>query len=126
MQYAFHIDPPSVAQDSDEMGIQVLFRNRMHTLAPSVMLVAVPNAGKRSVWEGRTRKREGMVPGFPDVIALWGGRAHFLEFKTGKGSLSPQQIDCLNRLVRLDFPVGVFRSAETAVEWLRGHGAPFL
>ena len=121
---AFHIDPPAIADTGDELSIQIKFRNRMHTLAPKVMLVAVPNAGKRSAWEGRTRKREGMVKGFPDMMALHDGQSYFLEFKAGKGRLSDDQMDCLNRLVRLDFPVGVFRSADTAVDWLREHGVP--
>jgi len=52
MQCAFHIDPPSVAQDSDEMGIQVLFRNRMHTLHrehPRIMK-AHADAGRQVVY----------------------------------------------------------------------------
>lgn len=126
-RYLFHVDPPSVADDSqDEFKIQVQFRNRMRNKAPAVMLAAIPNAGKRSNWEGLTRWREGMVPGFPDMMALWDGRVAFLEFKAGNGSIGEKQIDCLNRLMRQNFVVGVFRSADTAVEWLRGHGAPFL
>lgn len=125
-QYLFHVDPPSVADAAqDEMKIQVQFRNRMRTKAPGVMLVAIPNAGRRSSWEGLARWREGMVPGFPDMMALWDGRVAFLEFKAGSGTIDPKQIDCLNRLMRQNFVVGVFRSADTAVEWLRGHGAPF-
>lgn len=124
--YPFHIDPAADAADGDELAIQVKFRNRMRTAAPTVMLVAIPNAGRRSAWEGITRAREGMMAGFPDMMALWDGKIAFLEFKTRAGSIDEKQIDCLNRLVRQNFVVGVFRSPDTAIEWLRGHGAPFL
>ena len=120
MTYPFHIDPTHKSAQ-DEIGVQVLFRTRMRTLAPQVMLVGIPNAGRRTAWEGKQRGREGMVAGFPDMMALHDGCAAFLEFKKGSGSLQANQIDVLNRLVRQDFPVGVFRSADTAVEWLQGH-----
>lgn len=117
----FHVDPRDASNDKDEASIQALFRSRMRTLAPRVILVAIPNAGKRTAWERRQRAREGMVTGFPDMLAMHDGRTAALEFKSGKGALSDQQIDTLNRLVAQDFPVGVFRSADTAVEWLSQH-----
>ena len=118
-RFAFHVDPRNAADDRDELAIQTLFRNRMRMLAPQVMLVAVPNAGKRTAWERRQRAKEGMVAGFPDLIALHDGRTAFLEFKRGDGSLSTVQVETLNRLVRLGFTVGVFRQADTAVSWLQ-------
>lgn len=119
----FHIDPPSVAdKDASEIEIQTGFRNQMRILAPHVMLVAIPNAGKRTQWAARQVKREGMVTGFPDMMALHDGRAAFLEFKARTGTVSDAQIECLNRLAARDFAVGVFRSADTAISWLRGNG----
>lgn len=122
MKHVFHIDAPSQADEGSEAAIQTRFQNKMRTLAPHVMLVGIPNAGKRTAWEGRQRRREGMVAGFPDMMVLHDGAAFGLEFKAKKGSLSNQQIDVLNKLVKRRIPVGVFRSAETAVDWLRGHG----
>lgn len=121
MSYPFHIDPRDAANDKDELAIQVGFRSQMRTRAPKVMLFGIPNAGRRSAWETMQRGKEGMVPGFPDMGALYEGRAAFLEFKSGTGALSNQQIDTLNRLVARDIPVGVFRSADTAIAWLEGH-----
>jgi hypothetical protein len=118
---SFHVDPRDAASDKDEASIQALFRSRMRVLAPTVILVAVPNAGKRTAWEKRQRAREGMVAGFPDMLAMHDGRTAALEFKSGIGILSDKQVDTLNRLVAQRFPVGVFRSADTAVEWLQGH-----
>ena len=117
----FHVDKRDASNDNDEATIQARFRSRMRTLAPQVFLVAVPNAGKRTAWERRARAREGMVPGFPDMLAMFDGRTAALEFKSGTGSLSNVQIDTLNRLCAQDFPVGVFRSPETAIDWLQGH-----
>lgn len=117
----FHVDKRDAANDSDEAAIQVAFRRKMKTLAPKVILVAVPNAGRRTAWEKRQRAKEGLVPGFPDMLAMFDGRTAAIEFKSGIGSLSNVQIDTLNRLAAQDFPVGVFRSADTAVDWLSGH-----
>lgn len=117
----FHVDPRNAKETRDEASIQALFRTRLKTLAPQVILVAVPNAGKRTAWERRQRAREGLVPGFPDMLAMFDGRTAALEFKSGTGSLSNVQIDTLNRLCAQDFPVGVFRSVDTAIEWLEGH-----
>jgi len=126
MNYPFHTDPRAADDGREELRIQVAFRNRMRMLAPQVLLVAIPNEGRRTTWEAMKRKREGLMPGFPDMMALWDGKAAFLEFKKANGALSEVQVDCLNNLVRRDFPVGVFRHEDTAVEWLRGHGAPFM
>lgn len=116
----FHQDARHKGEQS-EMAIQTTFRGRMKVMAPAIMLVAVPNAGKRTAWERTQRAKEGMLAGFPDMIALYAGRTAYLEFKTGDGALSANQVEVLNRLSRMDFPVGVFRSADTAVEWLQGH-----
>lgn len=124
-RYPFHVDPRH-ADKRTELAVQIAFRNRMRIMAPAVMLVAIPNEGKRSSWEAIKRNREGLYPGFPDMMALWDGKVAFLEFKTGSGTLSDAQIDCLNGLVRRNFVVGVFRHEDTAVEWLRDHGAPFV
>lgn len=114
----FHVDKRNTKDKRDEATIQARFRSRMKMLAPSVFLVAIPNAGKRTAWERKARAREGLVPGFPDMLAMFDGRTAALEFKSGIGSLSDQQIDTLNKLAAQDFPVGVFRSEDTAVEWL--------
>ena len=118
-RYPFHVDPRNAQDSRNELAHQVLFQQRMRILAPRVMLVGVPNAGKRSAWEKRQRAKEGLRTGFPDMIALHDGRTAFLEFKSGTGTLSNDQVDTLNSLVRQDFPVGVFREADTAVEWLQ-------
>jgi hypothetical protein len=75
-----------------------------------------------------------MAKGFPDLSAMWsnGHRAAtlagmaFLELKDRGGSLAPEQIDWLNWLHQAGFPCGCFRSVESACNFLRRHGAPFM
>lgn len=121
MTYPFHVDPRNAAQEQDELTIQVSFRRKMRDLAPAVKLVAIPNAGRRSSWEQIKRAKEGLTSGFPDLMALHQGRVAFIEFKAGTGSIDMKQIDQMNWLWRNAFPVGAFRSVETAVAFLREH-----
>ncbi len=119
--YPFHIDKRDAKGAKDEMSVQVAFRNKMRMKYPHIMLVGIPNAGKRTAWEARQRSKEGLVKGFPDMLAIYDGCTAGLEFKSGTGQISDAQIDTLNRLVRMQIPVGVFRSAESAIEWLKGN-----
>lgn len=121
MTYAFHVDPRNAAQEQDELAIQVAFRREVRKLAPTVKLVAIPNAGRRSAWEQIKRAKEGLTSGFPDLMALHQGRVAFIEFKAGTGSIDVKQVDQMNWLWRNSFPVGAFRAVDTAVAFLREH-----
>jgi hypothetical protein len=124
VKYAFHYDPPAVADEGSEFEIQVRLRNRVKMVAPRIRLVATPNGGKRSQWEAMRAKAEGMSAGFVDLQAIWPGGIAFLEMKARSGTLSEAQIDWLNWLHNAGFPCGCFRSVESAVEFLRRAGAP--
>jgi hypothetical protein len=127
VNYLFHVDPPSAADLGDEAAIQTRLRSRMRIHAPEVMLVAVPNGGKRTAWEAMQRSREGMAKGFPDIIALApDGKVAFLEMKAKTGRLSPEQIGILERLCSLGFDCGCFNSVDSAMAALRRWGFPFL
>jgi hypothetical protein len=133
-QFLFHTDPRDVADEGDELSIQAKFIGRMKTLAPTVKIVATPNGGNRTAWEKMRAKREGLVKGWPDVTAYWSNGLDasalpglaLLEFKDRKGQPSVEQIEALNWLHRHGFRCGIFRSVDTAVEFLRAAGAPFL
>lgn len=122
----FHVDPKEVADEGDELSIQSRFRSRMKMQAPKCRVVATPNGGKRTAWERGKAMREGLSPGFPDVNVYWPGDLAILEFKDRNGKLSDVQTDWLNWLAQAGFKVGVFRSADTAMVFLRQHGAPFI
>lgn len=122
---AWHIDP----RDRDprhEDARQTAFLRDAHMICPGVDIFAVPNAGRRTAWEQRQRNREGMKSGALDLVATWPGGVAFLEFKNGTEMPSPNQRDRLNLYVRQGHHAGVFRRPETALEWLRSLGAPFI
>lgn len=109
-----------------ELQIQLAFRSRCKAICPGVMIVAVPNGGRRTQWEQNQVKREGIAKGFPDLMAIAPGKIAFLEFKSAKGRIKPDQVEWHDRLARWGFPVGVFRDADAAVEFLREKGFPFI
>lgn len=125
--YPFHVDLPSVADPGDELSIQVRLRARCKMLAPTMRLVATPNAGKRTAWAAIKAYKEGLSRGYPDLNVFWPGPGvAVLEIKDRRGTIAPEQIDWLNYLHRCGVPCGVFRSVDSAVAFLRQHGAPFL
>lgn len=134
MSYPFHVDPASVADTGSEIDIQARFRARMRSLAPTVRCAAVPNAGKRTGWAAQQAKKEGLASGYPDIVVTWcngqGANAipgvAWLEFKTKTGTVEENQFDWLMHLHNCGHHVGVFRSVETAIAFLRKAGAPFL
>lgn len=119
MAHPFHIDPRDAQGEKAELNVQMAFRNKMRNCAPHIMLVGIPNSGRRSAWEARQRSKEGLVKGFPDMLAFYDSKVAALEFKSGTGQIKPEQMDVLNRLHQMQFPVGIFRSAETAFDWLQ-------
>lgn len=123
----FHIDPPTAAYDGDEITIQTVLLSRARIMCPAVTLAAVPNAGKRTQWEKNRRHREGLRPGFEDLIATWpGGGVAFLEMKDRKGKIDDAQMHWLKTHARQGHLVGVFRHPDTALDALRRWGAPFI
>lgn len=114
----------TTAQPS-ELEIQQTFRKRLYYAAPAVRVVAVPNAGRRTQWEARRAKQEGMAPGFPDVMVIGpDGLVAFIEFKAAKGRISETQREWIDLLCRYTFPATVARSADEAIAFLREHGFP--
>jgi VRR-NUC domain len=77
----------------------------VRTVAPDVLIYAVPNGGYRSKVEAARLKWRGVVAGIPDLaIVASGGRAFFLECKTATGRLSEAQRDIMSRLGHLGAP----------------------
>lgn len=121
----FYIEPTDKGAESETARV-VTFRKALRKVAPSLEVVAIPNAGKRSQWALNQSKREGARWGFPDLMVIGPSpKIAFIEFKAGKTAPADHQIVWLNRLVGLGYPGGVFRSAGAAIEWLRDNGFPF-
>lgn len=118
-QFIFHVDAPAVADDGDEHGIQVRLLNRLRMNAPRLRVLAIPNQGQRSAYGNIRMKAEGLFKGTLDLLAMADGEVAWLELKTRKGVLKPEQIDFANWLINNGFRCGVFRSVDTAENWLR-------
>lgn len=59
-------------------------------------------------------KFNGMLVGFPDIIAFWHGGCLVIEVKAPKGVTSPAQVECHERLSGNGFPVHIVRSVDEA------------
>lgn len=127
-EYQFHYDLPKVAlPDRSEEQIQSAFIGRLKIIAPRVRVVASLNGVRTSSMQAIKAKRTGMAKGFPDTQCLaGGGLCAFIEFKAKSGSLGDEQINWLNWLHGCGFPVAVCRHPDTATEFLRSHGFPFM
>jgi hypothetical protein len=106
-----------------EIDIQSSFRGQLRYIAPTVSMVAIPNAGKRGPLAVRRLKREGMATGFPDCLLIWDGGVCFVEFKRPGQKPNDNQAEWLERLTRWGFVCGVAQSVEEAVAILRRAGA---
>lgn len=121
----WHIDPRD-NDPRDEDARQQAFLRDARIICPGVDIFAVPNAGRRSRWEVAKRKREGMRAGVLDLVAESRGGVAFLEFKDGRAMPNANQRERLNRYYEHGQHCGVFRQEQSALEWLRLIGAPFI
>lgn len=59
---------------------------------PNVFWAHIPNGEKRSAITGALLKAMGVRRGVPDLFFIQDGKVYFLELKTRKGRLSPDQV----------------------------------
>ena len=104
------------SEHDEQVGFVIWFRSRF----PGVLILAVPNGGKRHPATARKLKAEGVVPGVPDLFvpewSLW------VEMKRAKGGrLSPDQRQVIAYLESIGHSVIVGHGAEDAsrqlIEW---------
>lgn len=98
---------------------------------PSVVISSFANEGKRGKRMAAKMKGMGLLAGMPDTVIVWDGGMAFIEWKGwaasgAAGKLSQQQIETCNRIHRNGHPVACFFRAQTALNWLRGLGAPLV
>jgi hypothetical protein len=98
--------PSAPAPDRNgEARIQAAIVEWVRTIAPDVLIFAVPNGGLRSKAEAARLKWTGVVAGVPDLTVIApSGKAHFLEVKTPTGRLSDDQREIIAALGRLGSP----------------------
>jgi hypothetical protein len=120
------IDPKDADPRSEEKR-QTAFLRDARMFCPAVDIFAVPNGAKRSQWEAAKAKREGVKAGALDLVATWeGGGVAFIEFKAATTMPDPNQRERLNRLMRQGHHCGVFRQEQSALDFFRRAGAPFI
>lgn len=109
--------------DMDEHKHQCLLMAWADAVAPLRpelrRIFAVPNAGKRTPRQGARMKAEGLKPGFPDVGLLAAAHGYyglFIELKTDKGRLSPEQKQWLESLDEAGYAAYMCRGWLDAVE----------
>lgn len=134
----FPVEAPDGRKDLSELARQSTFVSFMKRVCPHMLVVAIPNAGKRGFKAQNQVKKEGLVAGAFDTLVTWDIRdaspdcpatMAMIELKgyaaDGRaGTLSSQQIEFGNRLHSQGHKVACFFSARSAIEWLRGLGAP--
>ncbi|WP_395370752.1 VRR-NUC domain-containing protein [Komagataeibacter diospyri] len=79
---------------------------------------------RNGVREGARRKARGCIPGVPDMAVHYQGRVLYIELKATKGTISREQRALHARLRTAGFTVGVCRSLDQVLEFLRENGVP--
>jgi hypothetical protein len=90
--------------------------------AAGLHVIAIPNGRAWGAKAWNLAKAEGVVWGAPDLIINARGRSAYIEMKSGTGAINQHQVEVLNSLHRLGFPVAVCRTADGAIAWLEGRG----
>lgn len=79
---------------------------------------AIPNGGSRNKIEAAKLKRMGVRAGVPDLCIIWRRRAIFIELKTAKGRVSPEQNHRMEMLTIAGAVVTVCRSLDEVADFL--------
>lgn len=119
----WHEEPRDKLRHSEEYR-QREFLRLIPFVAPGLMAFAIPNAGRRTQWEARKAKLDGMRAGVADLHVIWNHGSAWLEFKDGSSKASDAQMDFLAALTRMGHRVAVVRTAVGAFRWLHEVGAP--
>ena len=101
----------------EEHQEQVKFVQRVAHLRKDVLCWATPNGGYRRPREAARLKAEGTLSGVPDIFIAKANYDYcglFLEFKTKRGRVSPQQKVVIDKLISEGYCVKIVRSCEEA------------
>jgi hypothetical protein len=110
---------------------QTIFVARVRQFHPDVLLMSIPNGGKRDPRVAAQMKREGILPGAPDIfVPEPRGEKHglFIEMKRVGGRTSGKQDDVIPMLRDRGYEVVVCEGADAAYMAFMDYvyGAEFL
>lgn len=104
----------------DEFTIQKTFVEWARKQDFITLCFAIPNGFNASSRAALMMKREGLLPGVPDVFCLLkNGKWAIIEFKTEVGKVSPQQKVIIDKLLNHKQAVAVCRSTREAVLFVK-------
>jgi hypothetical protein len=81
------------------------------------LMFAIPNGGKRHINVAKAMKQEGVKKGVPDIFLAFphkGMAGFFIELKSKKGRVSPEQKNWIKKLNEAGYRVDVHYSWESA------------
>ena len=104
----------------DEFTIQSTFVNWARKQDFVTLCFAVPNGFKSNAKQAMMMKREGLLPGVPDVFCLLkNGKWAIVEFKTEVGKLSEHQKIIIDKMLGVKQAVAVCRSSHEAANFVK-------
>lgn len=104
----------------DEFTIQKTFVEWARKQDFITLCFAVPNGFSSNSRAAMMMKREGLLPGVPDVFCLLkNGKWAIVEFKTEKGVVGPHQKVIIDKLLDCKQAVAVCRSTREAVIFVK-------
>jgi hypothetical protein len=80
---------------------------------PKLIIFAIPNGGKRGLVEASIMKAEGVLAGIPDLLLLKPSKGYhglFIEMKTEKGDINPNQRRMIPIIQEAGYQVIICRS----------------
>ena len=91
---------------------------------PKILIFAIPNGGSRNIIEASNLKRQGVLPGVPDLfIPLAKGNYYgmFIEMKFGDNKLTEHQRIIMSELLKKYYYATVCRSFDSFKETVENY-----
>lgn len=106
-------------RNREEAQLSRTFFEWLQMAKPKCVYTAVPNGGSRSLVEAVNLKRQGVIAGAGDWVFTWDLGSGWIELKTEKGMLNPNQIAFKASCEQLGVKYEVARSLEDCIGILK-------
>lgn len=109
---------------NEEYQIQVALVNWIKTEYPDLLFTIAPNGMKLSIGSAVKLKRMGYSKGTPDIMIFEprvGYHGLFIELKTSKGQVSPEQVQWRTQLNLRKYISYVCRSVDESVDIIKAY-----